>query len=189
MNIILNKGPQVLPRKVLKPTQRLLQRMNQTTRRVETNSGMNFVSNITSGITINGDLALKDISYFTAPVKKNTLMQGKAILALREPNVSIAFDKKSGTILGVEPPHMGTSTELQNVFKTMRKHLNQAERDFKKKGIVKRNVLNVEGLTYKAIQNHKAVVISPDYSLLKTRPQKKSLLQRVCEKLHEFLIK
>jgi len=187
MNIILNKGPEVLPKKVLKSTQRLLQRMNQTTKRVEKNSGNNFVSNITAGIMVNGDLTLRDMSYFTLPVKKNTLMQGRGILALREPNVSISFDKKTGKVLAVEPHHMDTTTELPKVFDMMQKHLNQAERNFKKKSTVKKNVLNVEGLTHKAAQNVKEVIIYPDYSKLKTGS--KPFLQRVCEKLYGFLMK
>ena len=187
MKIVLNPPPAVLPNKVLKPAQRLLQRMNQTTTRVDTNSGMNFISRITAGIIVNGELALRDPSYFTVPVKKNTLMRGKAILQLREPDVSIAFDKGSGAILAVEPPYMGTPTEIENVFKIMQKHLNQAEHDFEKKSVVKKKVLNVEGVSYKAAHRIREVIIKPDYSLLE-KTQHRPLLQRVYKILNKFLM-
>ena len=178
-----------LPSKVLKPTQRLLQRMNQTTKRVESNSGLNFSSKILSDIKINGNLSLNDSSCFTTSVKKDVLLNGEATLALREPKASITFDKKTGAILSTEPPYLQYQFGYKDVLTTMKKHLNQAERDFKKPGVVKKNFWGVEGYTSKGSQRleQATTVVQVDTNMLKSEPKKKSFVDRVLDKLDKFL--
>lgn len=177
-----------LPSKVLKPTQRLLHRMNQSTKHVETKSGMGFSSNILSDIKVNGNLSLIDSALFAAPVKKDVLLNGEATLALREPKASITFDKKTGAILSTEPPYLQYQFGYRDVLTTMKKHLNQAERDFKKSGVVKKNFFGVEGYTQKGVERleQARTVAEVDTKMLKPEPKKKSFVERVLEKLDNF---
>ena len=165
--------------KILKSTNNLLQRMNTTTKYSENASKTRFKSEMTPSILINGNISLMNEDKFVKKLSKDELLKGNAILNLRKPNIAITFSKETGRIQKISPEE--SWWKVGDYIPTIQKALKSAEKNFNNKSIVKKELINLDGITDKGIKEAKSV--GPSIEI----PQKpKSSFEKFIEKLDNF---
>ena len=166
--------------KILKSTNNLLQRMNTTTKYSENATKTRFKSEMTPSILINGNISLMNEDKFVKQLSKEELLKGNAIINLREPNIAITFSKETGRIQKISPSE--SWWKVGDYIPTIQKALKSAEKNFNNKSIVKKELVNLDGITEKGIKEAKSVGANI------VIPQKpKSRIEKFFEKLDNLL--
>lgn len=154
-----------LPKKTFNNAKKLLRRMNDRTKYIEldTSSAPKHLTEMHRGITINGFVDLIDKNFYSSPVKSDELYRGKAEIRLRNNGTSILFNKATGELTDLTLPEKADSLRtryiLGQTFKILKKQLKQATVDFKKSGVVQKQVKTLPCYTEKEMENLKSLSV------------------------------